>query len=218
MIPLPILDEELLHRLPLPLAQLYGRAGNAKTPLDRHLAAYYLWEASLKLLASVAVVEYARLGSHDPKLVECLTSLARPSLGHWWEYARRLLPALADADPGARWRWRSATQMGARPPSSCRRRTWQRERRPTPSPGGPRPPRITGGWPRARPLPATSPGNGGRHSPPRRRPWRGRRPPGGVFVVEDTLERPRVAHRAFSFTSAEAGPQSDPCGQSPFPR
>ncbi len=99
MTALPALDEELLHRLPLPLAQLYLRAHNAKTPLDRHLAAYYLWEASLKLLACVAIVEYARLGSHDPNLVECLTSLARPSLGHWWEYVRRLLPALADGDP-----------------------------------------------------------------------------------------------------------------------
>ena len=58
-------DEELIRRLPLPLAQLYRRAHNAKTPLERHLTAFYLWEASLKLLASVAVVEYAsqfRLG------------------------------------------------------------------------------------------------------------------------------------------------------------
>jgi hypothetical protein len=50
-------DETLVQRLPLPLAKLVRRAQNAKTPLDRHQAAYYLWEASLKLLASVAVVE-----------------------------------------------------------------------------------------------------------------------------------------------------------------
>ena len=48
-------DEELIARLPLPLAQLYRRARNSKTPLDRHLTSYYLWEASLKLLGSVAI-------------------------------------------------------------------------------------------------------------------------------------------------------------------
>jgi hypothetical protein len=46
-------DEELLQSLPLPLAQLYRRALNAKTPLERHQATYYLWEAALKLLGSV---------------------------------------------------------------------------------------------------------------------------------------------------------------------
>ena len=50
------IDEELVHRLPLPLARLYRRAHNAKGALERHLQAYQLWEASLKLLGSVAVV------------------------------------------------------------------------------------------------------------------------------------------------------------------
>ena len=45
-------DETLVQRLPLPLAQLYRRAHNAKSPLERHHAAYYLWEAALKLLGS----------------------------------------------------------------------------------------------------------------------------------------------------------------------
>ena len=53
--PLPP-DEDLLRRLPLPLARLYRRAHNAKTPLERHLTAFYLWEAALKLLGCVAVV------------------------------------------------------------------------------------------------------------------------------------------------------------------
>ena len=39
-------DESLVQRLPLPLAKLVRRAQNAKTPLDRHQAAYYLWEAA----------------------------------------------------------------------------------------------------------------------------------------------------------------------------
>jgi WD40 repeat protein/serine/threonine protein kinase len=93
-------DEDLLHRLPLPLAQLYRRAQNAKTALERHLTAYYLWEAALKLLASVAVVEYAERGATDPALAERLQNLARPSLGHWWEFVRLLLPVLADGDTG----------------------------------------------------------------------------------------------------------------------
>ena len=35
-------DEDLIRLLPLPLAQLYRRAHNAKTPLDRHHHAFYL--------------------------------------------------------------------------------------------------------------------------------------------------------------------------------
>src|SRR3954467_13551228 len=91
-----VLDETLIQRLPLPLAQLYRRAHNAKTALERHLTAFYLWEAALKLLASVATVEYAELEFPDPVLTERLARLARPSLGHWWEFARRPLPVLAD--------------------------------------------------------------------------------------------------------------------------
>jgi WD40 repeat protein/serine/threonine protein kinase len=90
-------DEDLVRRLPLPLAQLYRRAHNAKTALERHLTAFYLWEAGLKLLASVAVVEYAERPEHDPKVAERLQNLARPSLGHWWEFVRLLLPVLADS-------------------------------------------------------------------------------------------------------------------------
>src|SRR5947209_13877853 len=90
------LNEELLQRLPLPLAQLYRRAHNAKTPLERHLTAFYLWEAGLKLLASVAVVEYAQRGESDPQLAGRLQNLARPSLGHWWEFVRLLVPVLAE--------------------------------------------------------------------------------------------------------------------------
>lgn len=89
-------DETLLQRLPLPLAQLYRRACNSKTPLERHQAAYYLWEAALKLLAAVAVVGYADRSEHDPKLDDMLKTLARPALGHWWGMIRRLTPVLAE--------------------------------------------------------------------------------------------------------------------------
>ncbi|HEX4590819.1 MAG TPA: hypothetical protein VH120_12855, partial [Gemmataceae bacterium] len=89
-------DESLVPRLPLPLAQLYIRAFNAKTSLERHLTAFYFWEAGLKLLASAAVVEYARRGKSDPDLSSRSKNLAHPSLGHWWEIARRLVPVLAN--------------------------------------------------------------------------------------------------------------------------
>ena len=91
-------DEELVRRLPLPLAKLYLRAHNAKTPYDRHQAAYFLWEAALKLLGSVAIVSYAESGQHHPDLDSSLESLARPSVGHWWGYVRLLVPVLAEAN------------------------------------------------------------------------------------------------------------------------
>src|SRR5690349_17177500 len=94
-------DEALVQRLPLPLAQLYRRAHNAKTALERHLTAFYLWEAALKLLASAAVVEYAEAGPGDPSIAEKMQNLARPALGHWWEFARLLVPALAERDDDA---------------------------------------------------------------------------------------------------------------------
>jgi WD40 repeat protein/serine/threonine protein kinase/Flp pilus assembly protein TadD len=93
-------DELLLRRLPLPLAQLYRRAHNAQTALDRYLTAFYLWEAGLKLLGCAALVEYAERGPADPALAERLHNLARPALGHWWEFVRLLVPALADRGDG----------------------------------------------------------------------------------------------------------------------
>ncbi|MFO0952940.1 MAG: DUF2610 domain-containing protein [Isosphaeraceae bacterium] len=92
------IDEALLQRLPLPLALLARRTRNAKTDLERHLTAFYLWEASLKLLGSVAIVEYAEAGRRDPAIDERLKTLARPSVGHWWEYVRRIVPLLARED------------------------------------------------------------------------------------------------------------------------
>jgi eukaryotic-like serine/threonine-protein kinase len=90
-------DDTLARGLPLPLAQLYRRAHNAKTALGRHLTAFSLWEAGLKLLASVAIVEYAQRGRPEPQLAGMLQGLARPSLGQWWEFVRRLVPVLAEA-------------------------------------------------------------------------------------------------------------------------
>jgi len=88
-------DEALLQRLPLPLAQMYRRAHHARMPLERHFRSFRLWEAALKLLGSVAIAEYAQVGEVDPSLAERLQNLARPSLGHWCEFVRLLVPVLA---------------------------------------------------------------------------------------------------------------------------
>jgi eukaryotic-like serine/threonine-protein kinase len=93
-------DDDLVRRLPLPLAQLYRRAHGAHNALDRHNAAYYLWEAALKLLGSAAVVAYAERGEHTPDIDEKLTPLARPMVGHWWSFVRLLVPVLAKAGEG----------------------------------------------------------------------------------------------------------------------
>ena len=90
-------DESLVQRLPLPLAKLYLRAHNTKNPFDRHQTAYYLWEATIRLLASAAVATYAERPGHDPDLDEPLRKLARPALGDWWGLIRRLIPILADS-------------------------------------------------------------------------------------------------------------------------
>jgi hypothetical protein len=38
-------DDAVRQRLPLPLAHLYRRAHNAKTPLQQDLTAFSLWES-----------------------------------------------------------------------------------------------------------------------------------------------------------------------------
>ena len=79
---------EYLVRLPLPLAQLYGRAFNAKSPRERHDNAFYLFEALVKLAASTATAYYLEEVSIEPSsrvpmLDRMLAQLALPSLGQW---------------------------------------------------------------------------------------------------------------------------------------
>ena len=51
-------QREYLVRLPLPLAQLYGRAHNAKDARARHDNTFYLFESLIKLAAAPAVAAY----------------------------------------------------------------------------------------------------------------------------------------------------------------
>src|SRR5436190_1016328 len=95
-------DEVLLSRLPLPLAQLYCRAVNAKTPVDRHHHAYYLGEATLKLAATARIG--IALGSGlpaDSTVATSLVQLCLPSVGHWIGFLRDIAEHLRqrpDAD------------------------------------------------------------------------------------------------------------------------
>src|SRR5207249_1376347 len=45
---------------------------------------------------ATAVVVYAEAGDPDAALAERLAKLARPALGHWWEFVRLLVPRLAE--------------------------------------------------------------------------------------------------------------------------
>jgi serine/threonine protein kinase len=78
---------DYLVRLPLPLAQLYSRAHNAKQARARHDNAFYLCEALIKLAAAPAIVTYLREAGRQGPRVEAVDQqmghLKLPSLGHW---------------------------------------------------------------------------------------------------------------------------------------
>ncbi|MGV3483876.1 MAG: hypothetical protein ACO1RT_05620 [Planctomycetaceae bacterium] len=93
-----VANEELCNRLPLPLAQLYRRAYMAKSDLERHQVAYCLWEASLKVLTSVVIFEYAKTPRQDEEHAALLQKLIRPDVSHWCQILRKLLPVTAHDD------------------------------------------------------------------------------------------------------------------------
>src|SRR3954454_17709373 len=78
---------DYLARLPLPLAQLYSRAYNAKDPRGRHDNTFYLFEALVKLAAATAVAAYLHeVQQGAPRVAaldRLLVHLALPSLGQW---------------------------------------------------------------------------------------------------------------------------------------
>ncbi len=85
---------DYLLRLPLPLAQLYGRAHNAKDARSRHDNTFYLFEALVKLAAAPAVAAYLQEvhqgAPRVPALDQLLAQLALPSLGQWLAILREL--------------------------------------------------------------------------------------------------------------------------------
>jgi hypothetical protein len=85
---------EYTVRLPLPLAQLYTRAHNAKSARDRHDLTYFLFEAIVRLSVAPLVMKYLEeIEQGQPrstKLDQQLTCLSRPSAGHWVGLLREL--------------------------------------------------------------------------------------------------------------------------------
>jgi hypothetical protein len=95
---------EYLLRLPLPVAQLYSRAYNAKDARSRHDNCYYLFEVLIKLSACPLTACYVqgirRGGQRVARLDQLLLQLAFPSLGQWMAILRetaRHYGALPDA-------------------------------------------------------------------------------------------------------------------------
>lgn len=88
------ISPRISHSVPLPLAQLYNRAHNAKDPRNRHDNAYYLFEALVKLMAAPLVAAYLHEMRHGGKRVDVidwrLQQLALPSLGQWVGIVRAL--------------------------------------------------------------------------------------------------------------------------------
>ena len=68
-------QREYLLRLPLPLAQLYGRAYNAKDGRGRHDNCFYLCEALIKLAAGPMIVAYLDEIRRDGRRVESIDRL-----------------------------------------------------------------------------------------------------------------------------------------------
>jgi serine/threonine-protein kinase len=87
-------QRDYLVRLPLPLAQLYSRAYNARDPRSRHDYTFYLFEALVKLTASAAIAAYLHDIQHGaaraPSIDALLAQLALPSLGQWVGMLREL--------------------------------------------------------------------------------------------------------------------------------
>src|SRR5262245_50086935 len=81
------LRREYLSFLPLPLAQLYGRAHWAKSSHDQHDITFQLFEALIKLATSPLVAAYVaevrRREGRVQAIDRRLGRLALPSLGHW---------------------------------------------------------------------------------------------------------------------------------------
>jgi hypothetical protein len=101
MNPSPVIDEALAARLPLPVAQLYRAAHNTLDPFIRHQASYYIWEASIKLLAAAALSEHLRRPTSPPPSLDFGSRAALPLLGQWGSVARTLVATLAEGrDPG----------------------------------------------------------------------------------------------------------------------
>jgi len=81
---------DYLLKLPLPLAQLYSRAHNAKNARARHDNCYFCFEAAIKLSTAALTAAYLDRGDRNEIVDKQLSHLALPSLGHWHGMQREL--------------------------------------------------------------------------------------------------------------------------------
>lgn len=85
---------DYLLRLPLPLAQLYSRAHNAKDTRTRHDNCFYIFESLIKLATCPLIGAYLddlkRGKEHSEQVDRALSHLALPSLGQWVGMLREL--------------------------------------------------------------------------------------------------------------------------------
>ena len=96
---------EYLVRLPLPMAQLYCRAHNAKDGLARHNNCFYLFEALIKLAGCPMVAAYVEQlkegGENVEALDRLLVQLSLPSLGQWVGILRETARYFGERDDGS---------------------------------------------------------------------------------------------------------------------
>lgn len=93
---------DYLLRLPLPLAQLYSRAHNAKDTRTRHDNCFYIFESLIKLSTCPLIGSYLddlkRGKDHNEHVDRALSHLALPSLGQWVGMLRELSRHYGESD------------------------------------------------------------------------------------------------------------------------
>ncbi|MEM6259530.1 MAG: serine/threonine-protein kinase [Planctomycetota bacterium] len=93
---------DYLLRLPLPLAQLYSRAHNAKDTRTRHDNCFYIFESLIKLSTCPLIGSYLddlkRGKDHNEHADRALSHLALPSLGQWVGMLRELARHYGESD------------------------------------------------------------------------------------------------------------------------
>ena len=93
---------DYLLRLPLPLAQLYSRAHNAKDTRTRHDNCFYIFESLIKLSTCPLIGSYLddlkRGKSHVKSVDKAMSHLALPSLGQWVGMLRELARHYGESD------------------------------------------------------------------------------------------------------------------------
>jgi serine/threonine protein kinase/tetratricopeptide (TPR) repeat protein len=116
----PAFNVELAQRLPLPIAQLYREASTAKSAAARHRTTFFLWEASLKLLTTSVVLEFAHSRTASEQQCQALRRLACPKLADWMEILNLLLPEIVENDSALRATSRALAANFAPQFDSCR--------------------------------------------------------------------------------------------------